>query len=326
MDALSVAASAFPPANSHAPPIQESLRVPQVSVKGLTFEYESLGSASDPVVVLIMGLGAQLVRWPLPLCNRLAARGFRVIRFDNRDIGLSSKMDGAPIPEMATLIAARMAGLPLRVPYTLQDMADDTVGVMTALSVDKAHVVGASMGGMIGQLVAATHPARVLSLTSIMSSSGNPLLPPPTPAAAALLVSRAPNPSDFDAYMKYGLNTVRVLGSPGAPFDEAAARERLALEVKRNFNPAGFGRQLAAVTADGDRRERLRRIRIPTMVIHGADDPLIPVAAGRDTAENIAGADLRVIPGMGHDLPPLFHDQIVDAIVSVAKRGDTRVH
>ncbi len=299
--------------------------MPQISVNGLSFEYESSGSASHPALLLIMGLGAQLVRWPLRFCDKLVERGFRVVRFDNRDIGLSAKMDGAPVPELATIIAARMAGLPVRVPYTLEDMAADTVGLMDALGIEKAHIVGASMGGMIAQLVAVDYAPRVLSLTSIMSTTGNPALPPPTPAAAAVLMSRAPNPSDLDAYLRHSLNTLRVIGSPGAPFDEAAARERLITEVKRNYNPAGFGRQLAAVTANGDRRERLRRLATPTMIVHGADDPLVPVACGRDTAENIPGAELRIIPGMGHDLPPQYHDQIVDAIVSIAQRGDSGI-
>jgi len=289
------------------------------------FEYESFGSASHPAMLLIMGLGAQLTRWPLPFCEKLVARGFRVIRFDNRDIGLSGKMDGAPVPEIATIVAARMTGLPVRVPYTLHDMAADTIGLMDALKIDKAHIVGASMGGMIAQLVAADYPQRVLSLTSIMSTTGNPALPPPTPAASAVLMSRSPNPSDLEAYVKHGLNTLRVIGSPGAPFDEAAARERLITDAQRNYNPAGFGRQLAAVTATGDRRDRVRRIRTPTMVIHGADDPLVPLAGGRDTADNIEGAQLRIIEGMGHDMPPKFHDEIVDAIACVAQRADATV-
>jgi pimeloyl-ACP methyl ester carboxylesterase len=299
--------------------------VPQINVNGLAFEYESFGSASRPVVMLIMGLGAQLIRWPLRFCDKLVERGFRVIRFDNRDIGLSAKMDGAPVPELAMIVTARMAGLPVKVPYTLQDMAADTVGLMDALKIEKAHIVGASMGGMIAQLVAADYAPRVLSLTSIMSTTGNPTLPPPTRAASAVLMSRAPNPSDLEAYVQHSLNTLRTIGSPGVPFDEAGARERLIAEVTRNYNPAGFGRQLAAVTENGDRREKLRGIRVPTMVIHGADDPLVPVASGRDTADNIAGAELCIIPGMGHDLPPQYHDQVVDAIVAIAKRADPSI-
>ena len=296
--------------------------MPQISANGIRLEYESFGSAANPALLLIMGLGAQLTRWTLPFCNKLVERGFRVIRFDNRDIGLSTHLDGAPVPELATIIAARMTGLPVHVPYTLHDMAADTVGLLDALQIDAAHIVGASMGGMIAQLVAADYPQRVLSLTSIMSTTGNASLPPPTPAASAVLMSRSPHPSDLEAYVKHGLNTLRVIGSPGVPFDEAAARERLTNDVRRSYNPPGFGRQLAAVTATGDRRDRIRRIKAPTLVVHGADDPLVPLAGGRDTAENIAGAELLVIPGMGHDLPPAFYDRVVDAIERVARRAD----
>lgn len=311
-------------ANCHALQFRMDRLVPQLSANGITLEYESFGPASHPPLLLIMGLGAQLTRWPLPFCDKLVARGYRVIRFDNRDIGLSTKLDGAPVPELATVIAARMTGLPVHVPYTLHDMAADAVGLLDGLKIDAAHIVGASMGGMIAQLVAADYPQRVLSLTSIMSTTGNPALPPPTPAASAVLMSRSPNPSDLEAYVKHGLNTLRVLASTAVPFDEAAARERLISDVKRSYNPPGFGRQIAAVTATGDRRERIRRIKAPTVVVHGADDPLVPLAGGRDTAENIPNAELRVIPGMGHDFPPQFYDQIVDAIDSAARRGSAK--
>lgn len=298
--------------------------MPQISANGIRLEYESFGSAAHPALLLIMGLGAQLTRWALPFCNKLVERGFRVIRFDNRDVGLSTHLNDAPVPELATIMAARMTGLPVRVPYTLHDMAADTVGLLDALEIDAAHIVGASMGGMIAQLVAADYPQRVLSLTSIMSTTGNPALPPPTPAASAVLMARSPHPSDLEAYVKHGLNTLRVIGSPGVPFDEAAARERLTADAKRSYNPSGFGRQLAAVTATGDRRERIRRIRAPTLVIHGADDPLVPLTGGRDTAENIPGAELLVVAGMGHDLPPAFYDRIVDAIEGVTRRANTQ--
>jgi pimeloyl-ACP methyl ester carboxylesterase len=295
--------------------------VPQVSANGVTIEYESFGAATDPVVLMIMGLGAQLTRWPVPLCQMLVSRGFRVIRFDNRDIGLSTKFDDVPVPMIATIFAARMAGLPPPVPYTLHDMAADTVGLMDALDIGKAHIVGASMGGMIAHLVAADYPQRVLSLTSIMSTSGNLALPPPTPAAAALLVARPPHPSDIEAYVKHALNNMRVLGSPAAPIDEARARERIIADVRRSYSPTGYGRQLAAVTATGDRSTSLRRIKAPTVVVHGADDPLVPLAAGRHCAELIPGAELRIVAGMGHDIPPMFFGTIVDAIVSAAQRA-----
>lgn len=295
--------------------------MPQVHANGIRLEYESFGRDTDPVALLIMGLGAQLTRWPVPLCEKLAARGFRVIRFDNRDIGLSTRFDGAAVPDLRMVVAARMTGLPVKLPYTLHDMAADTIGLLDALRIQQAHLVGASMGGMIAQIVAADYPQRVLSLTSIMSTSGNPALPPPTPAAAAILMTRAPNPANRDAYVAHGLNALRTTGSPGYPFDEAAARERILNEAARSYNPAGFARQIAAVTVSGDRREKIRRISAPTVVVHGADDPLVPPAAGRDTAENIPNAELRLIPGMGHDLPPPLYDTIIDAIDSAAKRS-----
>jgi pimeloyl-ACP methyl ester carboxylesterase len=295
--------------------------VPQVNANGLTLEYESLGSASDPALILIMGLGAQLVRWPLPFCEKLVARGFRVIRFDNRDIGLSTKFDEAPIPALPTLMAQRLARLPMQVPYTLNDMARDTVGLMDALQLDRAHLVGSSMGGIIAQIIASDYPQRVLSLTSIMSTSGNFALPPPSPSASAMLMTRAPHPSLLEEYVQHGLKAMRVLGSPAAQFDEVRARERLITEVNRSYCPAGFARQMAAVIASGDRRSSLKRIKAPTMVVHGAEDPLVPLACGRDTAANIPGSELRIIPGMGHDMPPMFFDVLVDSIASVAQRA-----
>lgn len=293
----------------------------QVGANGIRLEYESFGHDANPVILLIMGLGAQLTRWPVAFCEKLAARGFRVIRFDNRDIGLSTRFAGAAVPDLRMIIAARMTGLPVNLPYTLRDMAADTIGLLDALHIQQAHLVGASMGGMIAQIVAADHPQRVLSLTSIMSTTGNPTLPPPTPAAAAMLMTRAPNPANREAYVAHGLNALRTAGSPGYPFDEAAARARILDDAARSYNPAGFARQIAAVTVSGDRREEIRRIRAPTIVVHGAEDPLVPPAAGRDTAENIANAELRVIPGMGHDLPPQLYDTIIDAIDSAAKRS-----
>jgi pimeloyl-ACP methyl ester carboxylesterase len=295
--------------------------VPQVQANGISLEYESFGSRSAPPILLIMGLGAQLTRWPLPFCDKLVARGYRVIRFDNRDVGKSTWLKDAPIPDLGRIIAARMAGLPPEVPYTLTEMAADTIGLLDALEIQQAHVVGASMGGMIAQVVAAEYPQRVLSLTSIMSTTGNTTLPPPTPAATAVLMSRAPTPSDIEAFVAHGLNTFRTIRSPGYPFDEAATRERLIADAARGYNPAGVARQLAAVTASGDRREQVRRIRAPTVVVHGADDPLVPLAGGRDTAACIAGSELRIIPGMGHDFPPPLYDTIIDAITSAIARA-----
>lgn len=295
--------------------------MPQAQTNGIAIEYEEFGAAADPVVLLIMGLGAQLTRWPIAFCTKLVARGYRVIRFDNRDVGRSTHLDTAPVPDLGQVVAARMAGMRIDVPYTLQDMAVDTVGLLDALHIDKAHIVGASMGGMIAQLIAADYPQRVLSLTSIMSTSSNPALPPPTPAAAAVLITRSPDPADQDAYVAHGLNSLRTIASPAFPFDVTALRERILTDLDRGYNPAGYARQIAAVTANGDRRDKLKRITAPTIVLHGADDPLVPLAAGRDTADCIRNAELRIIPGMGHDLPVALYDTIVGAIDDAAKRA-----
>ena len=295
--------------------------MPQVHVNGIDLEYEIFGASTDPVMLLIMGLGAQLTRWPVPFCEKLVARGYRVIRFDNRDVGLSTKFDSAGVPDLGKIMTARFTGMTVKVPYSLHDMAADCIGLLDAFSIPTAHVVGASMGGMIAQQVAAEYPLRVRSLTSIMSTTGNPALPPPSGAATAVLMSRYPDLEDRAAYVEHGLHALRTIASPGFPFDESATRERILSDALRGYSATGFGRQLAAVAVAGDRRDYVRRIKAPTMVIHGESDPLVPVAAGRDTAASIAGAELRVFPGMGHDLPPALYDKIIDAIVSVAQRA-----
>lgn len=295
--------------------------MPQVQANGISIEYEAFGAASAPLVLLIMGLGAQLTRWPAAFCDQLAAHGFRVVRFDNRDVGRSTHLTAAPVPDLGAVLAMRSMGLPVEVPYKLRDMAADTVALLDALQVERAHIVGASMGGMIAQIVASEFPQRVLSLTSIMSTTGNPMLPPPSPAATAVLMTRAPDPKDQAAYLAHSLNALRTLSSPGYPFDEAAVRERVLTDLGRGYNPAGYLRQITAVSVSGDRREQLKRITAPTVVLHGADDPLVPIAAGRDTAATIPNAELRVVPGMGHDLPVPLYDTIIDAIVSAARRA-----
>jgi pimeloyl-ACP methyl ester carboxylesterase len=213
-----------------------------------------------------------------------------------------------------------MAGRDPGVPYTLADMAADAVGLLDALGIARANIVGASMGGMIAQLVASLHPERTLSLTSIMSSSGNPSLPPASPQAMTVLTSR-PQGADLDTLVAFGVDAARVIGSPGFPADEERLRARVAADIERSNYPAGFARQMAAIYADGDRRDRLKRIVAPTLVLHGTDDPLVPVEAGRDTAANIAGAELLEIPGMGHDVPVALVDRIADAIAGVAQRA-----
>ncbi len=293
----------------------------QVQANGISITYDSFGSDKAPPVLLIMGLGAQMTRWRPEFCEQLAARGFRVIRFDNRDAGLSTHLIDAGVPDMAEVAAAMQKGEKPDVPYTLSDMAADATGLLDALGLARAHIVGASMGGMIAQLVAADHPGHTLSLTSIMSTTGNPALPRATPEAMAVLTNRPPHPSDEEAYLAHSLAAARVIGSPAYPVDEAVQRTQSLADVKRCYEPTGFARQIAAVTATGDRRAKLKTITAPTVVVHGAADPLVPVQGGHDTAENIPGAELVVIPGMGHDLPPVLYDTLIDAIVSVAERS-----
>lgn len=294
----------------------------KVQVNGMTIAYDDFGSEDAESILLISGLGVQMIRWAVPFCEALARQGYQVIRFDNRDAGLSTHLDGAPVPELMAVARAVARGARPNVPYDLHDMADDAVGLLDALGIARAHVVGRSMGGMIAQLMASEHPDRVLSLTSIMSSTGNPGLPPPTPEAVAALTRPAPNPAeDEEGFLAHAIALSRVLASPRYPFDEAAQRVQALTELRRAYNPAGFGRQIAAIAATGDRRRRLNTIATPTLVVHGAADTLVPAAAGRDTAANIPGAELKVIEGMGHDLPPELYETVVSAIVANARRA-----
>ncbi len=293
----------------------------QIQANGVTLEYDTTGSKSGDPLLLIMGLGAQMTRWPDAFRQQLADRGFYVIHFDNRDVGLSTHLSDAPVPDLRAVVAAVREGRRPDVPYRLEDMAQDAVSLLDALGVERAHIVGASMGGMIAQLVAADHPEHTLSLTSIMSTTGNPALPPAKPEAMAVLSNRPPHPSDEKAYLDHSVRSSRTTGSPAYPADEAVLRANLLAEVKRSYNPAGFGRQMAAINATGDRREKLKTITAPTVIVHGADDPLVPVEGGHDTAENIPGAEIVIIPGMGHDLPPALFGQMIDAIAGVAARA-----
>jgi pimeloyl-ACP methyl ester carboxylesterase len=292
----------------------------QATINAITIEYDVQGPESGEPVLLIMGLGAQMTRWPPELRQKIADRGFRVIRFDNRDCGLSQKFSGAP--KLDAVAAAMMAGQRLDIPYTLDDMAKDAVGVLDHLGVEKAHIVGASMGGMIAQVMVANHPERALSLTAIFTSTGNPSLPRATPEAFAVISTRAPDPNtDMEAYLDQMVKNARTIGSPGFPFDEKGVRERARADVQRSYEPLGVMRQMAAITANGDRRAKIAGINVPTVVLHGDADPLVPVDGGRDVAANIKGAELRIVPGMGHDLPAPVYDQVVDAIARAAERS-----
>lgn len=292
----------------------------QAQINGISIEYDVLGPADGEPLLLIMGLGTQMTRWPPGLLDKLAARGFRVMRFDNRDVGLSQKFSGAPTIE--SVVMARMQGQTPDIPYTLDTMATDAVGVLDHLGVRRAHVVGASMGGMIGQLVAADHAERVLSFTAIFTTTGNPSLPPSKPDAMAVLTTRAPDPTkDLNAYLDQMVSNARTIGSTGYPFDAEGARERALNDYKRCYEPTGVARQLAAVVANGDRRAKLANITAPTVVLHGDADPLVPVEGGKDLAANVPGAELRIVPGMGHDFPVALFDTIVDAICRAAERS-----
>lgn len=290
----------------------------QVHANGIEIEYDDHGDPAAPPVLLVMGLGAQMTLWPIELVEALVARGFRVIRYDNRDIGLSHKFEGAKAPGMVRLLLLSRFGFKPKVPYTLADMAADGIGLLDALGIAKAHIVGASMGGMIAQHMAFAHPERVLSLTSIMSTTGNRKLPGGTREAIGVLTKR-PASMEEDVLVEHGIKVARAIGSPGFPLDEDKVRERSRALIRRSFYPAGMPRQFAAIVADGDRRERLRSVKAPTLVIHGEADPLVPLPGGEDTARSIAGARLKTIPGMGHDLPVELVDEIADAVAEHAR-------
>jgi pimeloyl-ACP methyl ester carboxylesterase len=286
---------------------------PQIArANGIDLCYEIFGDAGAEPILLIMGLGAQMIHWDDDFCRQLAARGFRVIRFDNRDIGKSSKLSGGKRLTPLELLKLRFLKIPVAAPYRLRDMAEDTIGLMDALGINTAHLVGASMGGMIAQEVAISFPQRVRSLTSIMSTTGNPKVPPPTREATAVLM--APPPASKEDYFARFANTWKVLRVGSFPEDEALDRSRAERTFERGLNPAGVGRQLRAILASGSRKERLASVRAPTLVIHGTVDPLVHPMGGKDTAASIPGAKLLMIEGMGHALPIPMWPQVIDAI------------
>ncbi len=267
--------------------------MPTTPANGIEIYYETDGARSARPLLLLRGLGTQLIHWAPEFRRRLADAGHFLVVFDNRDAGLSSHLADAPR-------------------YTVDDMADDVVGLMDALSLETAHVAGISMGGMISQVVASRHPRRVRSLVSIMASTGNPALPGPTPAALEALM--APTPTERAAYVEHTVRGRRVFGSPGYPTPDDELRDLAGRAFDRAFDPEGVARQFAAIQASGDRRAALAAVTAPTLVIHGADDPLVSPEGGRDSARAIAGAELRMIPGMGHDVPPGLWDTLVAAI------------
>lgn len=293
--------------------------MPRAQLDNLHLEYEVLGDPDDPPVVLIMGFGMQLIAWPDPFCDQLIERGLRVIRFDNRDIGLSSRLKHLGQPRPGALIARRSLGLPVNPPYPLSAMADDTVGLLDYLAIPRAHIVGASMGGMIAQLVAIRRPDRAASLCSIMSTTGQLRYGWPRPDIMRLML-HSPGPT-LEERIRHGVRFWRAIGSPGDVPSEDEVRELVTAFYRRSSDLSGFWRQFAAIVAEKSRVPLLRRLRLPALVIHGDSDPLIRPAAGVATAHAIPGAALHILPGMGHDLRPTYQPRIAELIADQVHAG-----
>jgi pimeloyl-ACP methyl ester carboxylesterase len=283
-----------------------------VKVNGVELAYDTFGNPSDHPLLLVMGLGAQMIRWDEEFCKALAAQGFWVIRFDNRDVGNSTKFGDAGVPNFLALMQAVQQGEEVSAPYTLSDMAGDAVGLLDVLEIEKAHIVGASLGGMIVQTMAIEHPERVRTMTSIMSTTGEASLSTPKPEALAVITS-VPS-SDRAECIEDAVKKQQILRGPKYPLDEEFVRQYTAQAFDRCYYPEGTTRQLAAVLASGSRREALKSVKAPTLVIHGDADPLVPVEGGKDTASSIPGAKLMIIEGMGHDIPVEVAPQIIAAI------------
>lgn len=285
-----------------------------IKANGINICAERFGEANLPPIVLVMGLGAQMIAWDDAFCTALAGKGFHVVRFDNRDVGRSQRFDPFGIPNVLAMMGDLALGRVPQAPYMLTDMAADTVGVLDAFGIDKAHVVGASMGGMISQTMAIHHSARLRSMTSIMSSTGDRALPQPTPEAAAVLVT--PGPLDRGGYIKHHAKVMQVLRGPHFPDEAIHDEARAALYFDRGLNPAGVARQLAAVFASGNRTAALKTVTTPTLVVHGDADPLVRVEAGRATAAAIPYATLQIMPKMGHSLPTALWPRLIDSITA----------
>jgi pimeloyl-ACP methyl ester carboxylesterase len=298
--------------------------MPHARANGIRIEYETFGDPAAPAMLLIMGLGGQLIHWPEAFCRQLSERGLRVIRYDNRDTGLSSTFEKAGAPDFAQAAALFAQGEPLNPPYTIEDMADDAAGLLDALGIEKAHVCGMSMGGMIAQTLAIRHPSRVLSLTSVFSSTGDPNLPPPRPDALEALTAALA--TEREAFIEQTLRYFRIVSGPGLPFDEAAHRAVTEKSYDRSFIPTGAARQMLAIMAQGNRKPMLAAVTAPTLVIHGDADPVVPLEAGKDTVEAIPGARLQVIRGMGHELPLMNRHwlTILDLAASHAQAAGTK--
>ncbi len=290
----------------------------RVKANGIEIEYEATGNKADPALLLVMGLGAQLTIWPDSLFEGLAKRGFYVIRYDNRDTGLSTDFGSWGVANIPAAFQKAMKGEKVDAPYHLKDMAADAIGLLDALGIQKAHMVGASMGGMIVQIVAAQYPDRTRSMVSIYSTSGRPGLPPGKPEALAMLGTQ-PESNDREARVKHGMKLRQTIGSPGYPMPHAELRAFVEKNVDRRYYPEGANRQYLSVIASGDRVELLKTIKVPTLVMHGEEDPLLPIAGGRDVASLVPGAEFQSYPGWGHDFPAKLIPTIADRIASFCK-------
>jgi len=292
--------------------------MPKANVNNITIEYETIGNPNSKPLLLITGLGSQLLAWSDEICEILAENGFFVIRFDNRDVGLSIKFEDAGIPDMMEISAAYTRGEILKVPYTLEDMVDDAIGVLDALNIEKAHICGASMGGMIAQIIAYRHPSRVLSLAVIMSTTGNPELPPSKPEI--MMQFFAPVPSEREAYIEEMVNRDSLINGT-FPYDENQSREYRTKEYDRSYYPEGITRQLAAMAVPGNIKPYITAIRAPTIIIHGSEDPFNLIEAGKDIATSIPGAELLILDGMGHSFPREVIPRIINALVANSNKS-----
>ncbi|MEM7351785.1 MAG: alpha/beta hydrolase [Acidobacteriota bacterium] len=291
-------------------------------VNGLRFAYETFGDPEDRPLLLIMGLASQMLIWHDDFCAQLAKAGHFVVRFDNRDVGLSSRCRDLGRPSLLRATFAAHRGRPVRAAYTLDDMAGDAIGLLETLEIDRAHLMGASMGGMIAQAAAIRYPERVASLTSLMSTTGDPRLPRPTWKATRMLLRRPPRQKD--AFADYSVQLWRTIGSPGYPFDETGIRQRSEQIFERGLAGSGAARQMVAIIAHGDRTPKLTELSLPALVIHGQADPLVPVAGGHATAQAIPGAELMLLDGVGHTLPREVWPGIVDSVSAMTKIADSR--
>ncbi|TFG02007.1 MAG: alpha/beta hydrolase [Promethearchaeota archaeon] len=293
--------------------------MPKAKVNDVEIFYETIGNPSDKPLLLIMGQGGQMIRWNDDFCKILTDKGFYVIRYDNRDVGLSTKFDDFGVPNLWEVAMAVNAGKKIKAPYTLEDMAGDAIGLLDALDIPKAHICGVSMGGMIVQTIAYKYPDRVASFTSIMSGTGKKGLPPPTPEIIRLFHEEAPK--DKDGYVNHMVNLMKGIYGSGFPFDEQKSRELFKRCVERSYHPAGYTRHYLAILVAEDRTEKLNSVNIPALVIHGKDDPLVRIEHGIQTAKAIPGSELLIIEGMGHGLPPETFERISDALADLASKA-----